>query len=407
MRLSVRAFAEHLGVAPRTVSKWENHGAATFPLPDTQAILDTALSRADEDAKQRFELLVTETPSEEAVDSVNRRTVLGLLGPAMSVPLTDTLEILRRNLDGMLATEPSGRDADDWEQAVRDYAHQVGALRATELLPGLVIDFAEIHDRIAEASGFVRVKLIHSAAQLAALTAIALVNLEEPRPAERWWRTAARASDEASDPTLSALVRGRHAIFSLYGTPASRVLSLAADAIALGHGVPCTGVISGLAARAQALAALGRHAEARHTLHAVTETYERLPAETTEDQLSQWNWAEQRLRHVESHVHTHAGRLDHASQAQDLALALYPLGNYQGRTQIELHRAEALIRSGDTPSGTRHLITVLEQLSSQQRGDGIVISSAMSTLETVPLHQRDLAVVAEAHELLTAGANKW
>ena len=44
-RQSVRGFAEHLGVAPRTVSKWEQLGQATRPHPDTQAILDTALER--------------------------------------------------------------------------------------------------------------------------------------------------------------------------------------------------------------------------------------------------------------------------------------------------------------------------------------------------------------------------
>ena len=59
LRLSVRAFAEHLGVAVRTVTKWESLGAETSPRPDTQAILDTALSRADADAKLRFELLLS------------------------------------------------------------------------------------------------------------------------------------------------------------------------------------------------------------------------------------------------------------------------------------------------------------------------------------------------------------
>lgn len=58
LRLSVRAFAEHLGVSPRAISKWEAGGTRTAPRPDTQAILDTALSRADTDARRRFELLV-------------------------------------------------------------------------------------------------------------------------------------------------------------------------------------------------------------------------------------------------------------------------------------------------------------------------------------------------------------
>lgn len=60
LRLSVRAFAEKLGVAVRTVSKREKLGIATEPRPDTQAILDTALARADAATHLRFETLLSE-----------------------------------------------------------------------------------------------------------------------------------------------------------------------------------------------------------------------------------------------------------------------------------------------------------------------------------------------------------
>jgi tetratricopeptide (TPR) repeat protein len=58
--MSVRVFAQDLGVGVRTVSKWEKHGAATVPRPDTQAILDTALERADASAQMRFQMLLAE-----------------------------------------------------------------------------------------------------------------------------------------------------------------------------------------------------------------------------------------------------------------------------------------------------------------------------------------------------------
>ncbi|HZF88913.1 hypothetical protein [Streptomyces sp.] len=59
LRMSTRAFAEHLGVALRTVAKWESLGIATQPRPDTQAILDTALARANSAAQARFEALLS------------------------------------------------------------------------------------------------------------------------------------------------------------------------------------------------------------------------------------------------------------------------------------------------------------------------------------------------------------
>src|SRR5262249_19678792 len=59
--MSVRAFAGYLGVAPRTVAKWESGGVGTVPRPDTQAILDTALSRAEPDARRRFDVLLQQS----------------------------------------------------------------------------------------------------------------------------------------------------------------------------------------------------------------------------------------------------------------------------------------------------------------------------------------------------------
>jgi transcriptional regulator with XRE-family HTH domain len=55
LRLSVRDFAAYLGVAPRTVSKWESGGSAVHPRPDLQRVLDTALQRADDAARVRFD----------------------------------------------------------------------------------------------------------------------------------------------------------------------------------------------------------------------------------------------------------------------------------------------------------------------------------------------------------------
>jgi transcriptional regulator with XRE-family HTH domain len=60
LRLPVRAFAEHLGVGTGTVSKWERLLTSTVPRPDTQAILDTALARADAAVHLRFETHLSE-----------------------------------------------------------------------------------------------------------------------------------------------------------------------------------------------------------------------------------------------------------------------------------------------------------------------------------------------------------
>ncbi|MGH8931331.1 MAG: helix-turn-helix domain-containing protein [Egibacteraceae bacterium] len=57
LRMPVLVFAEHLGVGSRTVSDWERERARIVPTPVLQAALDTALSRADGEAKARFHAL--------------------------------------------------------------------------------------------------------------------------------------------------------------------------------------------------------------------------------------------------------------------------------------------------------------------------------------------------------------
>ncbi len=61
-RMSVRAFAEHLGISARAVSRWDKLGTDTVPRPYMQAILDTALARTDEATQCRFEALLTQPP---------------------------------------------------------------------------------------------------------------------------------------------------------------------------------------------------------------------------------------------------------------------------------------------------------------------------------------------------------
>lgn len=80
MRLSVRAFAEHLGVDARTVNNWEARGGTITLLPDTQALMDTALSRATEEVKTRFIQTVDSTKQEQTAGEAR------LVEPAHGLP---------------------------------------------------------------------------------------------------------------------------------------------------------------------------------------------------------------------------------------------------------------------------------------------------------------------------------
>jgi transcriptional regulator with XRE-family HTH domain len=53
MRLTNEAFAEHLGVSPRTIAKWRER-PGMVPSPQLQEALDTSLTLATEDTRTRF-----------------------------------------------------------------------------------------------------------------------------------------------------------------------------------------------------------------------------------------------------------------------------------------------------------------------------------------------------------------
>ena len=57
-RMSMRSFAEHLGVSLRTIAKWEDQRSEVRLRPDSQALLDTALAKADAGVRLRFDTAV-------------------------------------------------------------------------------------------------------------------------------------------------------------------------------------------------------------------------------------------------------------------------------------------------------------------------------------------------------------
>jgi hypothetical protein len=262
-------------------------------------------------------------------------------------------------------------------------------------------DLAEVQTRLVRLPDALRPRMAHVCGQLSALMAIALFEQGDPTGARRYWRTAVRAADESGDSNLRTHVRAKRAVYALYeGASSLPALALADEAIGAGRGVPRAGVASGYAIRSQALALLGRHDEARRALGDLEEVFARLPEPTVADRGSQWGWSEQRLRHVQSWVHSHAGRVGEAAVAQGEALTLYPATSSVGPAQVQLHRALCVIVAGDPGEGARHTIHTLQALPRDFRDSALIRRTATLALGVVPERARALPAVAEARELL-------
>ncbi|MFD8386178.1 SUMF1/EgtB/PvdO family nonheme iron enzyme [Streptomyces sp. NPDC059679] len=65
-RMTIEAFAEHLGVSDRMVSKWESGGGDVVPRQVNQAALDTSLACSNSDVQGRFASIVATPPTDAA-----------------------------------------------------------------------------------------------------------------------------------------------------------------------------------------------------------------------------------------------------------------------------------------------------------------------------------------------------
>ena len=397
------SLAERLGVHPITVRRWEIGGVGEpqpWVRPKLAELLRVSAEQLDELLSDGLGVLPWASADDE--DEVNRRALLKALGgAALAAPFAGHLEHLRRGLDAALGAPTTAADVEEWESTAFRYASNVGYLPYAQVFPGLMADLAEVQTRLVRVPDALRPRMAHVCGQLSALMAIALFDNGDAESARRYWRTAVRAADESGDATLRSHVRAKRAVYALYEPPSALpALTLAGEAIAAGKGGPGAGVASGHAIRAQALALLGRHDEARRALGDLGEVFARLPDSTVADCTSEWGWSEQRLRHVQSWVHSHAGRLDEAVAAQDAALALYPASAYRGPAQVQLHRAMCMIVAGDPSEGARHAVRTLQELPQHSRDNVVIRQTAVLVLARVPERARTLPAVVEARELL-------
>ncbi|MGH3738144.1 MAG: helix-turn-helix domain-containing protein [Micromonosporaceae bacterium] len=397
LRLSVRAFAEHLGVAVRTISKWEAGGPAVQPRPDTQAILDTALRRADEEAQTRFSLLLYSDPA-----SSGRLAAHGHL-PAREV--LDELELLRRGItDAMTDQAVTPSILDDWDQTVTRYGMATRDRPAGLLLGDLGSDLNEAHRTLTRCRSASSVRrLTNVIAQMSGLMCLTLVKLDERTAFRRWARTARIAAQEAGDATTTSWVLAQEAYGHYYSGDILEAIEVAQGAMALPGERACVGaaLAAPLAARAHAL--LGRAPETEDALGVAESVLSKLADEKLT--ASALGYSESQLRFHEGNALTHLGKTSRAWRAQERALQLCPPDDFMDRALTNLDRASCLVRDGDVSSGLTHARRTVEELSAEER-KGIISLRAAQIIRHVPERCRSQPDVRELQELLVASGRE-
>jgi tetratricopeptide (TPR) repeat protein/DNA-binding XRE family transcriptional regulator len=141
LRLTVREFAEDVGVDPRTISKWESGGSAHTPRPELQRALDTMLRQASEEDRERFHVTAWAAPDETSTHADAPPATMEAFEPAPPTPLLHFPECV------MLPVVVSGRPVfvplDAEAVAASGLAALLGALGVTDDSKNIAITNAQ------------------------------------------------------------------------------------------------------------------------------------------------------------------------------------------------------------------------------------------------------------------------
>ncbi|TCC47968.1 XRE family transcriptional regulator [Kribbella capetownensis] len=100
-RLSIREFAERIGVSERMVSRWEACGVRIRPRPINQEGLDTLLAAASEDERSRFAARLQGLEQENNAPTADQSTARDVARPQANHPhRQNTAVALRPRTDG-------------------------------------------------------------------------------------------------------------------------------------------------------------------------------------------------------------------------------------------------------------------------------------------------------------------
>ncbi|MEU4368227.1 hypothetical protein [Micromonospora chersina] len=272
LRMSLTAFAEHLGAARRTVAKWSSQGNKVHLRADMQAALDTVLARATSDVRERFEALVrggtsgalagpatlplrdTQThtgeggiPDFDSDGDVRRRdlltgvTISGVALPNVAALLTALVAPRPCNLEPTaLPIRQLGREV---AAAKSDYQ----ACRYEQVLARLVALLAAVEPTRAEAEGEQRTQVEALASDLYHVVGSVLLKVGDKGMALVAAERSARAAESSQDPVAMAASARimTHALMSNgHGTQGRQLAEDAAEHLRRGSGLATSDAVA-------------------------------------------------------------------------------------------------------------------------------------------------------------------
>jgi len=285
LRLSVRAFAERLGIGTRTINKWEARQADITPRPYMQEVLDTTLGRASDEAKARFAAATRDDAPEHEIAQPSRPSVRGAMLPILLngrlvfVPF-DPDTVTSRGIGALLDEVAASGAAGDLQRlasaARRPSRVDVAAVEQLELVTqthrALYHDLSSA-ELVAAVTGHLQVSILllggaqglplrrrlgAIAVETAGHAAWLFHDLGDRHSAAHYYAVADTATRDAGDPALAAYVLGFRSLVIGSEGQAREALAFARDAVETAERSATATVRAWLAGvQAQALASVG------------------------------------------------------------------------------------------------------------------------------------------------------
>ena len=218
LRRTIPEFAERLGVAERTVAKWEAHGSAIVPVPVIQAVLDTVLARAAEEVKSRFGMLMTAAGDGVQYEQPGAEVLAQLGGATLAAPAP-----VPQRLD----PEAIGR----LRTILIEYVKIDNLLGPAHLLALMKLHLDFIGELLNVASGQVRTELLTTGACYAEFAGWLHQDAGNPQWATYWTNRALGWARAADNPLIVSYVLMRMSNQASGLGDGSRTLDLARAAL--------------------------------------------------------------------------------------------------------------------------------------------------------------------------------
>ena len=287
-------------------------------------------------------------------EDVDRRSLLGSLLAGAVAPSVMSRGI-RAGYEQLLNSDPP--DTDEWLSKVSTYGRDYMSTGAAEMQCRLARDLIVLREHLGETP-----ELWGVAAKLLTVHGKTIPS-GEADGAVGWYGLAARSADRSGDLGTRVWVRGRSALALAYeGASLPRAVDLAQQALAISDR-PSLGTVNAYMALAH-VAGWGGHAEV--AIKAMRASRRAFDVAGSHEQISDFAVPEWRMSTFCSMLLSRLG--DRRAEAeQENADRTRPAELPRFATHIELHRALAMVKSGDSSGGREYARVAMGKLPPAKR----------------------------------------